>query len=923
MGTMLETSFKRTLLAVAVIAASGVSINAYSQVVPDQPVNDTDPETIIVTGTRAALAKSRDMKRDATIVQDSISATELGRFPDDNVADSLTHITGISVTRTKGGEGQYISVRGLGSGYNIVTLNNRILATDGDGRDFAFDVLPSEVISGADVMKSAQASQIEGSIGGSVNLRSARPLDAAGFHASFRGEGEYNDLSEKNGYKLSGVVSNTFADETMGILLGAVFSDKTVRTDSLNYQTYNPDSPGSYDVNNDGQLSADEENLLGSCCIAFGSVFEEKKRYAVSGVYQWAPSDSFKLTADALVTRLNSPQIGYNQAYYVESAEGRWSDVVVKDHLITSMTVNELVPEIATITNHRVVDTTQFGLKGEWDATDDLTLTGDIYRSTSERDSGGKDTFVVSGIAGNNIGHYSATKDGLPDISVTLEDGRDLAIALANGDLGNADYGLHYIGLSGSDIKDTVTGGAVDGKYAFHDSVVTSFNFGVSATDREKTRDSIGNDVTGGSCQYCNMYDTTFASLGADVVSTVNIPNFMRHAGGNFPKSFVKFDVPAYLNALKQLDGQPIIVDGAPTDDVFDASKTLPEIDPTNSYNVSEKTNSAYLEAELAGEKWFGNLGARIVHTETTSKSAINQIIAINDPTPDIPTSSPDVTYSPAVPVSQDGSYTKVLPSANFGYWVDPTLVARVAIAEVMARPSLDALAPTRTDNTLDRTYLIMIAGDPNLKPAEAVQQDISLEWYYAPKSALTGAIFAKQIKNFITGQTDEHVDIGVPGYLYTVTRPVNGDKADVLGLEIGLQHFFDNGFGVNAKFTKTNTKAYSNGEHTGQLEGVAPTASSIALLYEAHGLSAQIAFDYTSKFTQTTNAVAGLPDEVDPVLWVTASASYAFDNGVDIFIEGKNLSDAIHRSNLGRSDTSYGFETWGRSVSAGASVKF
>ena len=541
MRAIRENSFKRSLLAIAVkcaLISGGLSGVAYAQVAPDQPAASGEAETVIVTGTRAALAKSRDMKRDATIVQDSISATELGRFPDDNVADSLTHITGISVTRTKGGEGQYISVRGLGSGYNIVTLNNRILATDGDGRDFAFDVLPSEVISGADVMKSAQASQIEGSIGGSVNLRSARPLDAAGFHASLRGEGEYNDLSEKSGYKLSGVVSNTFADETMGVLLGAVYSDKTVRTDSLNYQTYNPDSPGSYDVNANGQLSADEENLLGSCCVAFGSVFEKKKRYAVSGVYQWAPSDTFTMTVDALFTRLNSPQVGYSQAYYVESAQGRWSDVVVKNHLVTSMTIKDLTPEIATITNHRVVDTAQFGWKGEWDATDDLKLIGDVYRSTSERNSGGKDTFVVSGIAGHNTGYYSANKNALPSIRVTLEDGRDLATSLAHRDLGNSDYGLHYVGLSGSDIKDTVTGGAIDGKYAFHDSMVASFNFGLNDTDREKTRDSIGNDVTGGSCQYCNMYDTTFASLGADVVSTVKLPNFMRNAGGKYPTSF-------------------------------------------------------------------------------------------------------------------------------------------------------------------------------------------------------------------------------------------------------------------------------------------------------------------------------------------------------------------------------------------------
>ncbi|RYZ96508.1 MAG: TonB-dependent receptor, partial [Moraxellaceae bacterium] len=116
-----------TAINVAVVALSGVGGIAHAQVAPDPSVADSsEPETVIVTGTRAALVKSRDMKRDATIVQDSISATELGRFPDDNVADSLTHITGISVTRTKGGEGQYISVRGLGSGYNIVTLNNRI-----------------------------------------------------------------------------------------------------------------------------------------------------------------------------------------------------------------------------------------------------------------------------------------------------------------------------------------------------------------------------------------------------------------------------------------------------------------------------------------------------------------------------------------------------------------------------------------------------------------------------------------------------------------------------------------------------------------------------------------------------------------------------------------------------------------------------
>src|ERR1700761_7266080 len=105
-------------------------------------------EEVVVTGIRASLEKSLEIKKDASVVLDSINATELGRFPDDDVADSLEHITGISISRTTGGEGQYVGIRGLGQQYNIVTLNDRILATDDDVRSFAFYVLPADVISG-------------------------------------------------------------------------------------------------------------------------------------------------------------------------------------------------------------------------------------------------------------------------------------------------------------------------------------------------------------------------------------------------------------------------------------------------------------------------------------------------------------------------------------------------------------------------------------------------------------------------------------------------------------------------------------------------------------------------------------------------------------------------------------------------------
>ncbi|MBV8741261.1 MAG: TonB-dependent receptor plug domain-containing protein, partial [Sinobacteraceae bacterium] len=162
-------------LVVRVSTAADTAAPAGSSAASGEPL-----EEVVVTGLRESLGKSLELKQDAPIVLDSINAVELGRFPDDDVADSLRHITGVTITRTTGGEGQYVSVRGLAQQYNIVTLNNRILATDDDGRALAFDILPADVISGADVLKSAQASALEGSIGGTVNMRSARPFDNPG-----------------------------------------------------------------------------------------------------------------------------------------------------------------------------------------------------------------------------------------------------------------------------------------------------------------------------------------------------------------------------------------------------------------------------------------------------------------------------------------------------------------------------------------------------------------------------------------------------------------------------------------------------------------------------------------------------------------------------------------------------------------------
>jgi TonB-dependent receptor len=922
-------------------------------------------ESIVVTGIRGSLNKSIRIKRDSAVVLDSINSTELGRFPDSDVADSLQHITGITINRTTGGEGQYVSVRGLGSAYNITTLNGRLLATDDDGRDFAFDILPADVISGADVLKSPQASALEGSIGGTVNLRAARAFDNPGFHAVMRAEGSYNDMSEDGGYKLSGFVSDTNTSGTLGNLFGVVYSDQKYRTDSLNYATYDPNNPGVWPPppTPGAPAPAGAKPVVALCCISLGSVVDQKERWAITDSLQWRPSDSIHVTLDGLYTKLNDPQVAYNQAYYPDfsynqNGQPEWSNVTVRNGYITNFKASDFVPEVINQTIDRRVSTYEVGLNADWEPTDQLTVSGDIYRSQAERPEGGTDNFVTAGLVSPTPYNqdtliYGANPNALPNIAVILPNGKSYAQALASGALNNqALWSTHYVGLSGYSISDVINSGKVDASYAFYDSILRHIDAGLNYADRTKSRDDISNDWTNGSDQYGSLYNTlpgqpgpiSFATLKANVISTFKFPNYLSGAGGNFPTTQVLINEPALLAGLKRLNGTFNYTAGSGT---YNFANTLPQFNAVNSYAVRERTISGYTQAAFSGERWSGNIGVRVVRTDTVASTAVNNILSVTVADTTNPTNPGVVGYSPIVPVSAKGSYTVPLPSANFLYHLTDRLQVRLAGARVIARPDLNQLAPTTTNNALNQQYQLIYAGNASLQPIKAWQEDLSVEWYYQPSALFSVALFNKDLTNDITTEQINNVNIGAVGCFngsacvplpFDIIKPVNGNTDSVYGVEVNWQHILPIGLGIRAEFTESWSHTVINGQNAGPVAGVAPTTFSFNPFYEKGPLSISVSWDYTSPFWyQTFTEVTGEPAKAKHYDWVTATAAYNVTKQLRLYLEGKNLTNSIVRTYLngnpyqvwanGTTGTSsavgQGFTAYGRTITFGMRYGF
>ena len=387
--------------AVAFAVASALSGVSSTSAFAADAAAEQETEVIVVTGMLSSLKSSMLDKKESDVVSDGIAAEDLGKFPDLNVAESLQRITGVSIDRS-GGEGQAVTVRGFGPQFNTVLVNGRQLATDSAGREFNFDVLAADQITGADIYKTSTSKLQEGGIGGTINVSTAKPFDYEGFQLVGSVKGMYESLSEETSPQASFLVSNTFADDSMGVLLAVSRQERDVQINRIETAGWR----GGQTISNsrDGVLFTNAYIPRNWDQIVDQ---QERTRTNASLVFQYAPSDDVVITVDGFVSKFEVDSVATDLASWFEPDRVGSATIDEATGTLTSFTQdvglfvssgNPATDFVSHTRNSRDTTTDGFGINVEWDINDNLSSTFDISTSSAENDRAGRDRFNVIGI---------------------------------------------------------------------------------------------------------------------------------------------------------------------------------------------------------------------------------------------------------------------------------------------------------------------------------------------------------------------------------------------------------------------------------------------------------------------------------------------------------------------------------------------
>jgi len=909
---------------------------------------NTFEDEVIATGIRSSLKQSLDFKRDSNQVVDAITAEDVGKFPDNNIAESLQRITGVSIDRS-GGEGQFITVRGLGPEFNTVTLNGRTLATDNPGREFSFDVISSDIIQRAEVFKTSTPNLQSGGIGANVNIITGRPLSAGENSISASLAGTYDTLREKISPDAT-VVGNWQNDEgTIGFFGGVSYSDRATQRDRVLTNGFNarggndfinaPESssgltsvvaPPGVSENDDGDdiFSLPANARVQQQAIVSRDV-QDRERITLNGTAQFRPSDTLELTVDALYSEFTidsfdtqfsgffsppfiNPVIDANGTVTSFSRPG--ADFVARNPLLG---VGQSQNDNVLTSANRNADTYLIGANAKWDVRDDLTLNFDV--STSEANNDATNPFVVLG--------------ALAPASPLIELPENAEITTLTNIVGAQDPSiqrLHFVNVARNDVIDQILEFKGGGDWNIDKGPLTNIAFGASLSDRKKKQDFFDNfsptQGFGVFCAYCG-YTVDFED---SILQQANLDGFLGGVDGadRIPTQFL---TASFEDAFAALNNEANIRSAAGragrgdiSDDALiarrDASNSIfgfyePDINPGGSFVVNEQVVSAFVNTSWEGDfggdlPWSANIGFRIAETQTTSSGVDAPVTEFREAVND---TQLDIRQGPATEISIDNSYTNFLPSVNLKLETSDDTVVRFAASKTVTRPTLTALGVSnvfggRSDAPTSS------GGNPTLEAFESSNYDASFEWYIDDLTFFGVSAFHKRFSNFLesqtlpivrpivipagnpSNQTANDVTRDVP---FQDTRTRNGETGNITGLELAVQKAWDNGLGAAFNYTYVTSnidRAAGSGNEDLDYNGLSPHSFNANVFYEQGPWQGRIAYNYRDEFLVQAFADQGEPRQRESFGQVDFSAGYEVNEQFQVFVEGINVFDADTR---------------------------
>jgi TonB-dependent receptor len=822
-------------------------------------------EEIVVTGIRASVQKSLDDKRAAAGVVDVITAEDIGKLPDNNVAESMSRISGVQITR-RDGDGSTFAVRGITQ--NRLEINGRTFIGPSESGLPALESLNPEILSGLEVIKSPSADMTEGALGAIVNLKTKRPLDLNGFVASGRLEGAYAKQADDTGYRTSALISNTFLDDTFGALLSAAYTD--AKTTGYLFDTSGWTRTSAIDVTGDGIADA---NMFRPNRLMQTTVNRSDQRLTLNGALQYRPTDRSELVLEGTYSELDRERIlNQYQGLLNNNAVGARAD---SNGTITSGTFNNVVLRPLTYDVPTHFETYTIGASGKISSEDErLKVSTDLSFSKgtgNDGTPGAPFTYVVVPRAGRvvNVG-YAVGGSGteVPDINYT-----------SNYDINDpTQYQLLSI-FDGEGKRDNKGyDGRLDVDYQLDKGILSSLEAGTRFEKLEIFSSTLQNLPTAPGLLAGN--DTNGDGiLTVDELPGLNYANqytggYYPGVSGTFPRNFLTGVVDK--NAARAGMGLPALTLFAPITQ-----------GPTSVRAVDQNTWAAYVKANLDGElasrPYRANIGLRQVHTTREASGYL----------------------SATQPTSSEITFNHSLPSGNFAIDLTTDLVLRVAAAKVVAQPNLNDVGPGFTPNTTNFTGS---RGNPELKPFEATQYDTTLEWYFGQASILSGALFYKQVDSFtVLTVTQEFV----PGFserfgLFNISQPQNGSDGTVQGFEINYQQAFRSlpgllknlGVQVNYTYADSDTPLIDGLTQSElPLPGLSKDSYSLVGYYEDTRFSFRLAYTYRSEYLfQVQQAVNAGSRYNDAFGQLDASASFEINDRLRLTFEAQNLNKEINR---------------------------